>query len=296
VSDLPGLDIVNQLGGERVDATHAPALTHAVERLCERAGIPTSHVFVVPDTTVNAFTTGSGRDCSLIAVHAGLLREATPDELDAVVGHEIGHVVHGDVKQKTKIARACLGAHIAGRVAGSAVAATINDDDDWLSAGLKLAAGVAVSLATDTAAALYTTRKNFESEYRADAYAAKLTGKPWAVASLLQKLENQSVGGDLPAELAQLFFSVPTAAMIGVETHPPTEQRIDRVRALRARVPESGAVAIRGFCSNCGARRTGGVCRVCKPQRQRLRACPTCGRWLRGEGTSCTECGGNHGI
>lgn len=296
MTDLPGLDIVMRLGGQRVDGTRAPALVESVERLCKHAQIPAAHVFVVPDRTLNAFTTGSGRDCSLIAVHAGLLREATSDEIDAVVGHEIGHVVHGDVQHKTRVALACVGAQLAGRVAGHAVAATIDDDDDWLTAGLKLAAGVAVSVGTDLATAAYTTSKNFEHEYRADAYAAGLTGKPWALASLMQKLERQPAGGDLPAELAQLFFSLPMAAMIGVETHPPMEQRIERVSSMPAQVPEAKASRTQGFCPRCGARRTGRACRSCKPERPKLRACPHCGTWLRGEGGSCPACRGGHGF
>ena len=296
MTDLPGLRVVTQLGGVQVDATRAPALVESVERLCRKAGIAASHTFVVPDHTLNAFTTGSGPDCSLIAVHAGLLRQASPDELDAVVGHEIGHVVHGDVRQKTKIALACVGARVAGRVAGGAVAATIDDDDDLLSAGLKLAAGVALSIAADSATAIYTTRKNFQHEFRADAYAAELTGKPWALAAFLQKIERAGSGGDLPAEVAQLFFSVPVAAAVGVETHPPTVERIERARAVAATVPERDAIQAKGFCPRCGARQTSRVCKACKPERPALRSCPHCGRWLRGRGTTCQECEERHGF
>jgi len=285
---IPGEEIVAQLGGERVALTQAPVLHRVLEALCQRAGLPRPTLFVIPDPEINAFTTGSAPERALVAVNAGLLRHATESELESVLAHELGHVVHGDVQAKTRIALGCLGARVAGRVAGHAIASTIDDDDDLVSGGLKLLAGLAVSLGSDVATSVYTTQRNHEHEFRADAYAAELTGKPWALASLFAKLERAPGSGEMPAELAQLFFTPPRAAFT-VSTHPPIAERIRRMTALPSSSPSAPEAG--GFCPGCGGRLRRGRCASCPRSRPRSTVCGCCGARGAAERAFCTTCG-----
>ena len=286
---IPGETLVAHLGGKRVARNDAPAYHGAVSSLCGSGGIHEPALFVIPSPEINAFTTGSGPERALVAVNVGLLRNATESELEAVIAHELGHVVHGDVQAKTRIALGSFGARVAGRVAGGALIGSIDEDDDLLSAGLKLLGGLAVTLAVDAGTAAYTTHRNHEHEFRADAYAAELTGKPWALASLLSKLERAPGTGDMPAELAQLFFTPPLSSVFGISTHPAVDERIARISACESRVEREKAAV--GFCARCGERLREGHCVACSPQRKALSACSSCGALLSGEDRFCVKCG-----
>lgn len=300
MTQIYGAELVEGLGGVRVGATSAPGLHGVVEDLCRRAEIAESQLYVIPTEDINAFTTGEGRDASLIAVNAGLLQAATRDELEAVVGHEIGHIVHGDVQHKTRIALGCMGLKVAAGVAGSAVMHTIDDDDDLVTAGLKLVGGLAISAGASVAANLYTTSKNFEHEFKADAYSARLTGKPWALGSFFEKLQHSRAGGDMPAEMAQLYIVPPPSAALGVETHPPDAERIQRLAAMPVTVSPDTAVSMSGFCPNCGAHTAAGRLHCAKcgsavdPALAAARSCPGCGGERALDAAFCTQCGGRY--
>lgn len=300
MAEIPGSDLVRGLGGVRVNATQAPALCGAVTTLCRAADVTASETWVVPSDDLNAFTTGDGPHASLIAVHTELLKCASPHELEAVVGHEIGHIVHGDVQSKTRIALGCMAARVAGSVAGSAVMHTIDDDDDLLTAGLELLGGLVVSAGVDSATNAYTTHRNFDSEFRADAYSAQLTGKSWALASLLEKLATPPGNGDVPAELAQLYFGLPKSCAFGVQTHPPIEERIARAQAVPPAVaaPVNAAEA-QAFCSECGGRPGSESCGCTCGNRPSSAVrgapkCSHCGATRLDASAFCDRCGGRH--
>jgi len=180
------------------------------------------------------------------------------------------------------------------------VMSTIDDDDDLLTAGLKVLGGLAVSAGTGIATNLYTTSKNFEAEFRADAFAGRITGKPWALASVFEKMMRPPGNGELPAEMAQLYFTPPLACAIGVRTHPDSEDRVRRMREMPAEQPEEESAGGVEFCAQCGAHAMSGQrrCTECgkavDPALSVARECPSCAAPREGDAAFCTRCGARY--
>lgn len=74
----------------------APALRAAVERLARRLELPVPRLYRIPLAAPNAFATGRSPRHAAVAVTDGLLRRLPPDELEAVLAHELGHVLNRD--------------------------------------------------------------------------------------------------------------------------------------------------------------------------------------------------------
>jgi heat shock protein HtpX len=72
-------------------------LLDTIARLADKAGIGMPEVGIFPSSTSNAFATGWNRNKALVAVSAGMLERFSPDEIEAVMAHEIGHVANGDM-------------------------------------------------------------------------------------------------------------------------------------------------------------------------------------------------------
>ncbi len=72
-----------------------------VRRQADKAGIGMPEVGVFHSPDPNAFATGANRNNALVAVSTGLLNHMTADEVEAVLGHEIGHVANGDMVTQT---------------------------------------------------------------------------------------------------------------------------------------------------------------------------------------------------
>lgn len=222
---------------ERVTARAAPGLIHIVKVLSERAELQNPPaLFVIPSLTLNAFATGSpGR--AAIGVTEGLVRKLSTKQLAGVLAHEISHVRNNDL---TVMAIADIASRIVQGMSYAAVFllalnmfALLLDGEahiSWLAIIILYLAPVLSSLMQ---LALSRTR-----EYDADLEAAALTGDPSWLISALQVLERQT-----GAFWEDLMFPVPgrrTPQPSLLRTHPPTEDRIARLRALdsRRRMPQ----------------------------------------------------------
>ncbi|HEX4575044.1 MAG TPA: M48 family metalloprotease, partial [Gemmatimonadales bacterium] len=79
-------------------------LVNVVEEMAIAAGVPRPRIWVVDDPDPNAFATGTEPTHAHIAVTQGLLDLCTRDELQGVIGHELGHVKNLDVRLMTTLA------------------------------------------------------------------------------------------------------------------------------------------------------------------------------------------------
>ena len=111
---------------------HEQWLMQTVEQLSQEAGIKMPEVGIFPAYEANAFATGWNKNDALVAVSQGLLERFSPDEVKAVLAHEIGHIVH---RHTTRMVveqrdlhrhRRCMGALPAPRVQASAHAARLD--------------------------------------------------------------------------------------------------------------------------------------------------------------------------
>jgi heat shock protein HtpX len=80
-----------------IQESDSPGLFRAVRNVSQKAGIPMPKVGIVDSPQPNAFATGRSPDRAVVCATSSILQALTPDELEAVIGHEIGHVVHRDV-------------------------------------------------------------------------------------------------------------------------------------------------------------------------------------------------------
>src|SRR6266566_9108501 len=68
-----------------------------VANLCQRMGLPMPKLWLIPEESPNAFATGRNPNHSSIAFTAGILQLMDDRELEGVIAHELGHVLHRDI-------------------------------------------------------------------------------------------------------------------------------------------------------------------------------------------------------
>jgi heat shock protein HtpX len=207
-----------------------------VRLLAQRMNIPMPKLYVIPQASPNAFATGRNPQHASVAFTAGILQLMSDSEIEGVVAHELGHVLHRDILISS------VAATIAGAItmlASMARWAMIfgGGRDDRDREGGALGALVMMILAP-IAAALIQMAISRSREYDADAASAKYVGSPYPLINGLQKLETYSkrIPMDATPSTAHLFIIKPftgATLMRLFSTHPSTEDRIARLQAMR---------------------------------------------------------------
>jgi len=225
-------------GAQPIDEAAAPRLYAIVRRLATRAGIPMPRVYLVQSETPNAFATGRNPQHAVVAVTEGILRILDEDELEGVLAHELSHVKNRDVLIST-IAATLAGAitYLAHMAQWAAMFGGRSRDDD--EGGSNPIAMILLAILAPIAALLVQMAVSRSREFQADATGAQVAGRSWGLAKALEKLQmaNQAMpmAAATPAT-AHLFIVNPLSGqtlMRLFSTHPPLEERIARLRAMR---------------------------------------------------------------
>ena len=214
-----------------ITPTDAPELYAIVANLAQRAGLPMPRVAIIPDETPNAFATGRDPEHAVVAVTAGIMRTLSRQELEGVLGHELGHVKHRDIligSLAAVLAQAIM------FISHMALWVTPRDEEGRSNP----LAGIAVYILGPIAAMMLQMAVSRSREYLADDYSAHLTGRPDALASALAKISG--CNQDVPMRNAQPS----TAHMMIINplraggifslfsTHPPIAKRIQRLNGM----------------------------------------------------------------
>jgi heat shock protein HtpX len=226
--------------GRAPQAGEAARVQAAVERLCSLADLPAPRVEVMEADVPNAFTVGRLAGPSTLVVTTGLLTRLEPEEVDAVVAHELAHLANHDAAVMVIVS---LPARALRAVAMGFVLVTRRNPVAWI----VLLYFIPFVIGAWCAAALTTLLLMTFSRYRelvADRGAALLTGSPETLMSALQKL-SAGVAGIPSDDLRRVaglnpFFVVPTGAGDGLgldpfvlfPTHPTLAQRLERLATL----------------------------------------------------------------
>jgi heat shock protein HtpX len=221
---------------QQVSPAEAPELHAIVERLAQAAGLPKPRVYIIPNRTPNAFATGRNPEHAAVAVTQGLLNLLDRDEIEGVLGHELGHIKNRDILISS------IAAVMAGAISYLATMAQWTmifgggrgDDDDG--AG-NLIAMLAMMIVAPLAASLIQMAISRSREYVADATGAKICGHPRSLAHALERLEayNHQAPMQVNPATAQMYIVNPLAAGTIAKlfsTHPPLRERIRRLDAM----------------------------------------------------------------
>jgi heat shock protein HtpX len=205
-----------------------------VRSLVARMELPMPKLYVIPDESPNAFATGRNPKHSSVAFTFGILRLMNDSELEAVIGHELGHVKHRDILISSIAATLAAAITMVARMAFWFGGAGGRDDDNRGSA----AGGLLMLIVAPIAAMLIQMAISRSREFDADAAAAKYVGSPYPMINALQKLESWSkrIPMDASPATAHMFIIQPFTGesfMRLFSTHPSTEQRIARLQAIR---------------------------------------------------------------
>jgi len=227
--------VLRMYSAREVTESEEPELYSIVRRLASKAGLPMPRVYIVDEDQPNAFATGRNPEHAAVAATSGILRILSREELEGVLAHELAHVKHRDILIST------IAATIAGAISYLAQMAqwamifggSRRDDDD----GSPIAA-IVMMIVAPIAAMLVQMAISRAREYSADEGGAEISGHPMYLANALKKLDmaSKQIPMDANPATAHMFIVNPLSAgmlMRLFSTHPPMEERIARLEAMR---------------------------------------------------------------
>lgn len=227
--------VLKMYNAREVDETSAPQFYGMVDELAQRAGLPMPRVYLIDEDQPNAFATGRNPEHAAVAATTGILQLLSARELRGVMAHELAHVAHRDILIST------VSATMAGAIsalANFAMSFGGRSDDGRPANPL---AGIAVALLAPLAASLIQMAISRAREFEADRGGAEISGDPAALADALGKIQMYAEGripmgpAEAHPETAQMMILNPLSGG-GIRslfsTHPPTAERIARLRAL----------------------------------------------------------------
>ncbi len=185
-----------------------PWLESTVKDLAAKSSLPMPKLAIVPDQTPNAFVFGRTSSGATLAVHEGLLRNLSQDEVKGVIGHELGHIKHKDYIVMTVLSALPLIAYIIARgtwgAARFARGSSRNREEGSMRAAL-VAIG-AISYVVYIISLLFVMRLSRLREHYADSYSAYLTGSPRSLESALTKITYGLSISQKPPTGARAFY------------------------------------------------------------------------------------------
>ena len=238
--------------------TEERQFVNVVEEMAIAAGLPKPKAYIIEDDDPNAFATGHGPDDACIAATRGLINALNREELQAVIGHEMGHVRNLDVRLMTTIAALAglivLVADGMGRFmrfgglgfGGRGSSRSKSSGSGGAAGGVLMLVLLAIWVITLILAPLITRIMAMgvsrSREYLADATGAELTRNPGALASALEKIDAAvAPTKSITRGAAHLCIADPLGRKVNEKeggmanllgTHPPMRMRIARLKGM----------------------------------------------------------------
>ena len=228
-------------------------LVNVVEEIAIAAAVPRPRIWIVPDADPNAFATGTDPAHAHIAVTEGLLALCSRDELQGVIGHELGHVKNYDVRLMTTLA-ALVGAVLLmhdgiGRLfrGGARIGGGGGSRGGRKGGGgplllILLAVWVITWILAPIITQLLAMAVSRNREYLADAMGAQFTRNPLALAGVLEKIEHANAPTTaIKRGAAHLCIADPLGRRLSskegfladvLATHPPMGVRVARLKGM----------------------------------------------------------------
>ncbi|MFD2190463.1 protease HtpX [Pistricoccus aurantiacus] len=211
-------------------------LLDTVAELAREAGIEMPEVGIFPAQQSNAFATGWNKNAALVAVSAGLLNRMRPEEVRAVLGHEIGHVANGDMVTLALI-QGVLNTFVMffARIVAQVVDSFLRGRDEGGGLGFigYFAVVMVLEVVFGLVASIIVAWFSRFREYRADAAGARLAGTGSMINALARLKSESQMPDQMPETLTAFAITTGQTRKIMERlfaSHPPLD---DRIRALK---------------------------------------------------------------
>jgi len=206
-------------------------LLSTVKNLSDKSGIGMPEVGVFHSAAPNAFATGANKNKALVAVSTGLLQRMNKDEVEAVLGHEIGHVANGDMVTLALI-QGVVNAFVMffARIIGNFVDKAVFKNEDGPGIAYYVTtflAEMVLGILASTIVAWFSRRR----EYRADEAGAALTSHAAMASALMRLKETYDQPSDLSGELVAFGIGGEGKMSALFASHPPLDARIAALQA-----------------------------------------------------------------
>jgi heat shock protein HtpX len=225
-------------GAHEVSPSQAPQLHEMVERLAGQANMPKPRVYVIDTHQPNAFATGRSPEKGAVAVTTGIMRVLSYEELAGVVAHELAHIQNRDTLISS-ISATFAGAItiLADMARWSLMFGGFGRNNENRSP-LGAIVGILLLILAPIAAVIIQMAISRSREFAADERGAHILGDARPLASALQKIEQHArqPHPHVNPATSHMYIINPIhgQAMAGLfRTHPPTEERIRRLQAMR---------------------------------------------------------------
>ena len=215
-------------GARKVTRAQQPELYNLLENLCISRGVPMPSLRIIDSEAMNAFASGVNEKQYSITVTRGLMEALDEAELEAVLAHELTHVVNRDVRTMI-IASVFAGVItlIAQIIFRGVQFGGVRSGKSSKGAGLFILVALAVAAVGYVLAIVIRMTLSRAREYVADAGAVELTRNPDAMIGALRKISAAPVKLEAPEAVQAMFLdNAPSGIMDIFATHPPIEKRI----------------------------------------------------------------------
>lgn len=225
-------------GAKEIKKQDSPELYRLVENLAIASGLPTPKVYIMQDSSFNAFATGRDPEHASVAVTTGLLQGLDKQELEGVLAHEMSHIKNYDIRVMTLVV-VLVG--VVMMLSDWMLRSMFRRDNDsnGKGAGILLLIGLALAILSPIFAELIKLAVSRSREYLADASGVMLTRYPDGLVRALEKIAKM----DQPLKranhaTAHLFLANPFDPHVTKKfeqwfsTHPPIMERIKKLKEL----------------------------------------------------------------
>jgi heat shock protein HtpX len=235
--------VLNSSQAQEVNRGQFPELFDVVEEMATAAAVPMPRVYVIDDSSPNAFATGRDPQHASVAVTTGLLRRLDREELQGVIGHEMSHVRNYDIRFSLMVGVLVGGISLLAQFflrwtfwfgGGSR-----RDDRDGggLIGLIFLLLGLVLSILAPIFTMLVQMAVSRQREYLADASSVELTRNPYGLERALAAISSDPKPLLVANGATQHMYIVNPLKKVGggsalFSTHPPIVDRINRLRRL----------------------------------------------------------------
>ncbi|MGZ3585557.1 MAG: zinc metalloprotease HtpX [Ktedonobacterales bacterium] len=235
------------MGAHEVDEAEAPQLHDMIGRLALQANLPKPKIAIVNSSIPNAFATGRSKNHAVVAVTTGILNQLSEPELEAVLAHELTHIINRDMLVMTIATFFSMVASLIVRNLvwfgmfggyGGGYGRRRNDNE-----GMAVLIALLASVVTYVLSFVLIRALSRYRELAADRGSALITGAPQNLASALLRISNTIQNGAIPtqdfrrAETVNALFIVPALRGDNLatlfSTHPSTEERVERLMEMQ---------------------------------------------------------------